>query len=54
VVGVVAAALQLHEIPSRSELVGIALLLGALALNALPGAARESPQERQYVSERVR
>lgn len=53
VVGVVAAALQLHEIPSRSELAGIALILAALALNALPGTARESPRGRQYASERI-
>lgn len=47
VVGVVAAALQLHEIPSRNELIGMTLIVGALALNAVPMAARESARKRQ-------
>ncbi len=36
VVGVLAAALQLHEIPSPSELTGMALIVIALVVNALP------------------
>jgi drug/metabolite transporter (DMT)-like permease len=36
VVGVLAAALQLHEIPSRSELAGMALIVVALVVNAIP------------------
>lgn len=36
VVGVSAAALQLHEIPSRGELTGMALIVIALVVNALP------------------
>jgi drug/metabolite transporter (DMT)-like permease len=39
VVGVLAAAIQLHEIPSRSELSGMALIVGALIVNAIPVAA---------------
>jgi len=39
--GVVAAAIQLHEIPSRTELVGMALIVAALVANALP--ARSEP-----------
>ena len=38
VVGVLSAALQLHEIPSRTELAGMALILIALVVNALPVA----------------
>ena len=41
VVGVVAAAIQLHEIPSATEVIGMACIMVALALNALP--ARRSP-----------
>jgi drug/metabolite transporter (DMT)-like permease len=40
VVGVLAAAIQLHEIPSRSELVGMALIVVALVVNAIPVAAQ--------------
>jgi drug/metabolite transporter (DMT)-like permease len=36
VVGVLSAALQLHEIPSRTELAGMALILVALIVNSLP------------------
>jgi len=36
VVGVLAAAIQLHEIPSRSELVGMALIVVALVVNSVP------------------
>ena len=36
VVGVVLSAIQLHEIPSTTELTGMALILGALVVNALP------------------
>ena len=39
VVGVLAAALQLHEIPSLSELIGMALIVAALVVNAIPAAA---------------
>ena len=39
VVGVLAAAIQLHEIPSRSELGGMALIVAALIVNAIPVAA---------------
>ena len=39
VVGVLAAAIQLHEIPSRSELAGMALIVAALIVNAIPVAA---------------
>jgi drug/metabolite transporter (DMT)-like permease len=38
VVGVLAAAIQLHEIPSRNELVGMVLIVIALVVNALPVA----------------
>jgi drug/metabolite transporter (DMT)-like permease len=38
VVGVLSAALQLHEIPSRTELAGMALILIALIVNSLPVA----------------
>ncbi|HEV2641970.1 MAG TPA: EamA family transporter [Candidatus Elarobacter sp.] len=41
VVGVVAAAIQLHEIPSHTELAGMALILAALVVNAIP--ARSEP-----------
>jgi drug/metabolite transporter (DMT)-like permease len=46
VVGVVLSAIQLHEIPSTTELIGMVLILGALVVNALPArrvelAARE-------------
>ena len=47
VVGVVAAAIQLHEIPSTTELIGMACIVVALVLNALPvrtsGAAQPEP-----------
>jgi drug/metabolite transporter (DMT)-like permease len=36
VVGVLAAAIQLHEIPSRGELTGMALIIVALVINAIP------------------
>jgi len=36
VLGVLFAALQLHEIPSRAEIFGLALIVVALALNLLP------------------
>ncbi|HYW55190.1 MAG TPA: EamA family transporter [Candidatus Elarobacter sp.] len=36
VVGVLSAALQLHEIPSHGQLLGMALILIALVVNALP------------------
>jgi len=39
VVGVLAAAIQLHEIPSRTELGGMALTVAALIVNAIPVAA---------------
>jgi drug/metabolite transporter (DMT)-like permease len=39
VVGVVAAAIQLHEIPSLTELIGIVLIVGALIVNALPATS---------------
>jgi drug/metabolite transporter (DMT)-like permease len=39
VIGVGCAALQLHEIPNHAELVGMALIIGALALNLVPAAA---------------
>ncbi|HEY0383167.1 MAG TPA: EamA family transporter [Candidatus Elarobacter sp.] len=41
VVGVAAAAVQLHEIPSRTELTGMALIVAALIANAVP--ARSEP-----------
>lgn len=40
VVGVLSAALQLHEIPSLTELGGMALIVIALVVNALPVAER--------------
>ena len=40
VVGVAAAALQLHEIPSRTELFGMALIVAALVVNARPAPVR--------------
>ncbi len=39
VVGVLAAAVQLHEIPSPSELTGMVLIVVALIVNALPAGA---------------
>lgn len=38
VVGVIAAAIQLHEIPSVTELIGMALIVIALIINALPAS----------------
>ena len=38
VVGVLAAALQLHEIPSPAQLAGMTLIVVALVVNARPGA----------------
>jgi len=49
VVGVTAAAIQLHEIPTRTELLGMALIVAALGLNA--ASARESAGKRQYASD---
>jgi drug/metabolite transporter (DMT)-like permease len=46
VLGVAFAALQLHEIPSHSELFGMALIIGALALNTVPGLAGAMRQPR--------
>ena len=47
VVGVLAAAIQLHEIPSFTEVIGMACIVVALVLNALParttGAAQPEP-----------
>ena len=47
VVGVLAAAIQLHEIPSFTEVIGMACIVVALVLNALParttGAAQTEP-----------
>ena len=40
VVGVTASTLQLHEIPSRTELVGMTLIVAALVLNSLPRELR--------------
>ncbi len=40
VLGVLFAALQLHEIPTGTELVGIALIVAALVANARPPAER--------------
>jgi drug/metabolite transporter (DMT)-like permease len=39
VVGVIAAAIQLHEIPSTTELIGMVLIVAALVVNSLPGPA---------------
>jgi drug/metabolite transporter (DMT)-like permease len=36
VVGVVLSAIQLHENPSTTELIGMVLIVGALVVNALP------------------
>ena len=43
VVGVAAAGLQLHEIPSPSELTGMALIVLALVINSLPVSRPEPP-----------
>jgi drug/metabolite transporter (DMT)-like permease len=43
VVGVCAAALQLHEIPSRTELTGMALIVFALVVNTISPAAAPKP-----------
>lgn len=43
VVGIVAAAWQLHEIPSRAELAGIACVVVALVVNARAGAPARAP-----------
>jgi drug/metabolite transporter (DMT)-like permease len=51
VVGVTAAAIQLHEIPSRTELLGMTLIVAALGLNAV--SARESAGKRQYASDEL-
>jgi drug/metabolite transporter (DMT)-like permease len=39
VIGVVAAAMQLHEIPSRTELTGMVLIVAALIVNSIPVSA---------------
>jgi drug/metabolite transporter (DMT)-like permease len=39
VVGVVSAAIQLHEVPSVTELIGMVLIVGALVVNALPATS---------------
>jgi drug/metabolite transporter (DMT)-like permease len=39
VVGVIAAAIQLHEIPSTTELIGMVLIVAALIVNSIPGPA---------------
>ena len=44
VIGVLAAALQLHEIPSRTELIGMALIVVALIANFRSEAAPASPK----------
>jgi drug/metabolite transporter (DMT)-like permease len=41
VVGVVLSAIQLHEIPSATELIGMVLILGALVVNALPARSAQ-------------
>ncbi|HEY0476331.1 MAG TPA: EamA family transporter [Kofleriaceae bacterium] len=41
VVGVLSAALQLHEIPALTELIGMALIVLALVVNALPAGQPE-------------
>lgn len=46
VVGVAAAAWQLHEIPSRAELAGIACVVVALVVNARSGGAAPAPVRR--------
>ena len=51
VVGVTAAAIQLHEIPSRSELIGMTLIVAALGLNTV--SARDSAGERQYAPDEL-
>lgn len=38
VVGVLSAAIQLHEIPSRNELIGMVIIVAALVVNAIPVA----------------
>jgi drug/metabolite transporter (DMT)-like permease len=43
VVGVLAAAIQLHEIPSRTELVGMVLIVIALVVNAVPISQPDLP-----------
>ncbi len=43
VVGVAAAAIQLHELPASTELIGMALIVAALVVNSLPVAQPESP-----------
>lgn len=43
VVGVIAAAIQLHEIPSTTELIGMVLIVAALVVNSLPGPAEVAP-----------
>ncbi|MDB5072760.1 MAG: EamA family transporter [Candidatus Eremiobacteraeota bacterium] len=39
VVGVVSAAIQLHEVPSVTELIGMVLIVGALVVNAWPATS---------------
>jgi len=52
VVGVVAAAIQLHEIPSTGELIGMALIVVALVVNAVSApAATPSVQAEALVGE---
>jgi drug/metabolite transporter (DMT)-like permease len=41
VLGVVMAALQLHEVPTPRELCGMAAIVTALGLNALPSRRKE-------------
>jgi drug/metabolite transporter (DMT)-like permease len=42
VVGVLSAAIQLHEIPSVTELAGMVLIVGALVVNALPATSPDA------------
>jgi drug/metabolite transporter (DMT)-like permease len=42
VVGVVSAAIQLHEIPSFTEMVGMVLIVGALVVNAWPATSPDT------------
>ncbi|GAC1615282.1 MAG: cystine transporter YijE [Candidatus Elarobacter sp.] len=53
VVGVLAAALQLHEIPSRSELTGMVLILLALAVNAVPITQPDPPLAEPLAAENL-
>ncbi|HEX3462784.1 MAG TPA: DMT family transporter [Candidatus Elarobacter sp.] len=53
VVGVLAAAVQLHEIPSLTELAGMALIVVALVVNSLPVSQPAPPLAEPLAPENI-